>query len=198
MSEEYSKIKERLLKRSKWNGECLICTVVCGGRYAQLKVKGKLIGAHRLSYIVNKGEITEGMCVLHNCPNGNDNPRCINPDHLFLGTLQDNTNDMIAKNRDNYQGARKHDKCLEEKAIQLRIEGKTYKEISELLNIPWGSLQAYFKKIDGLCDPKYSEETIKKAVHLRESGVLCKDIQKILNIPKRSLTRIYKKYYSPK
>lgn len=55
----------------------------------------KTITAHRLSYLIWKGEIPEGFEVCHKC----DNPCCINPDHLFLGTRQDNVDDRERKGR---------------------------------------------------------------------------------------------------
>jgi len=53
------------------------------------------INAHRLSYMVNVGEIPDGLMVCHTC----DNRKCINPEHLFCGTAKDNAQDMIAKDR---------------------------------------------------------------------------------------------------
>lgn len=57
----------------------------------------KTVLAHRLSYQTFIGEIPNGMCVLHRC----DNPACIKPSHLFLGTIADNVADMMTKGRHN-------------------------------------------------------------------------------------------------
>jgi hypothetical protein len=63
--------------------------------YGQMRINQKLQQAHRVAWEIFNGKIPLGMCVLHYC----DNPECTRIDHLRLGTLKENSKDMILKGR---------------------------------------------------------------------------------------------------
>lgn len=63
--------------------------------YGRIWFNRKFVLAHRLCWVISFGVVPEKMCVLHKC----DQRSCVNPDHLFIGTHQDNSDDMVRKGR---------------------------------------------------------------------------------------------------
>lgn len=90
-------------------------------QYPQLYFKGKNVRGNRLVWTLINGEIPKGMLVCHKC----NNPKCLNPDHLYLGTHLDNIQDAIKSGT--WQGdwpGRKEREALS-RANALRSEGKS-------------------------------------------------------------------------
>jgi hypothetical protein len=63
--------------------------------YGQIWINGKMENSHRIAWILTFGEIPKGLFICHHC----DNKLCCNPNHLFLGTPKDNTQDYIKKGK---------------------------------------------------------------------------------------------------
>lgn len=106
------------------------------GGYGQVWYRPRLYRAHRLSYMHHVGPIPAGLDILHKC----DNPPCINPDHLYPGTKQDNSDDMVAKGRHrSLQGEANPRAKLTEAAVQeIRkywTDGMTQKAIAPIFGV---------------------------------------------------------------
>jgi hypothetical protein len=94
--------------------------------YGGIQVNGIKISAHRYSYTLFKGEISHGLLVLHSC----DNPHCVNPHHLSLGTQKDNMIDCSNKVRHFNQVNR--DKIRAERGCKIIDDsGRIYNSIPD-------------------------------------------------------------------
>ncbi len=93
--------RTRLSERSqKQQNGCVLYTGQNNGTYGQIEYQRRTYLAHRVAFMLSKGEIPEGSCVCHTC----DTPLCINPDHLWIGSYQANVTDMMDKGRQNFVG----------------------------------------------------------------------------------------------
>ncbi|WP_339881830.1 HNH endonuclease [Vreelandella maris] len=106
--------------------------------YGAMKVNGIKESAHRVSYTIFKGQIPDGLWVLHKC----DNPQCVNPDHLFTGTPLANSQDMHSKGRQRYvgqKGASNPKSILDAnkvgEIIKLIAKGMTNRAIANLFGV---------------------------------------------------------------
>ena len=101
--------------------------------YGKISIKNKAYYAHRVSWELHNNSIPKGMFVCHKC----DNPSCVNPDHLFLGTQSDNMQDMKSKGRDNYVNGENHKfaKLREKDVRKILISNKTNNELAKQYDI---------------------------------------------------------------
>ncbi len=115
----------------EWKGHLETCG------YGAVHFLGKTKRLHRFIWEQLKGSIPNDAHVLHKC----DNRKCINIDHLFLGTHQDNMKDMVIKKRHKHKLSEQDMKII----VKLKKEGVTYKNIAHQLNVSQPNISYWVK-----------------------------------------------------
>jgi hypothetical protein len=138
--------KERYIKYQINENGChiYICKHLLKNRYPTKRVNGKKWVLSRYIYTKTNGTIPKGLVVRHKC----DNPNCININHLELGTIADNTKDMVERNR-SLKGV-KHPRCKlnEQQVVEIFHSDESYKEISKKYDISFGAISGIKFKIN--------------------------------------------------
>ncbi len=127
---------DRFWSHVNFDSECWIWTASkYRNGYGQFAIRGESrTPAHRTAYKIVNGDIPDGLCVLHRC----DNPACVRPSHLFLGTHSDNTRDAMKKNRLRC-GEKSPRAVLNNKKVRFIrnafIKGKTQNELAKQFSV---------------------------------------------------------------
>ena len=104
--------------------------------YGTAQFRGRGMNAHRVSYLAFMGPIGPGLCVCHVC----DNPGCVNPEHLWLGTYKENWHDCRAKGREtsgerNGRSKLTHDDILRMRLMYALNPDRTQQVIASLFGV---------------------------------------------------------------
>ena len=115
--------------------------------YGILNYQGKAISAHRYSYQLFVGEIPEKLEICHKC----DNRRCVNPEHLFLGSKSENMQDAIKKGRfsngeNHYQAKLTENQVREIRNLRQDKPWLSYREIGECYGLSTESIYGICKR----------------------------------------------------
>lgn len=116
------------MARVKVVGDCWEWQAAMWDGYGVFNHKGKRQKAHRAAYELFVGPLDDRF-VCHRC----DNPKCVNPKHLFLGTPQDNMDDKVSKGR--AKGYQKIPKATQNTIVDLRVSGLSQQQIADQIGI---------------------------------------------------------------
>lgn len=101
--------------------------------------RGKHLRAHRVSWELHNGKINKGKFILHKC----DNPTCVNPKHLFVGTPKDNSEDMVTKKRQAKGEANGSSRFTGAQIIAIRADTR----LQKIIAIDYSTNQAHISAI---------------------------------------------------
>lgn len=119
----------------------------------------KSVAAHRIAYEVWNGEIPEGYEVCHKC----DNPSCINPDHLFVGTRQDNIDDRERKGRnvvkigEEQARSKLTKKTVKDARWERACKGTPFQQLADRYGVSKKTMQNAIKGVTWRCVPYMPE-----------------------------------------
>jgi hypothetical protein len=105
--------------------------------YGRYQIKGESFLAHRLSWEHHYGPVPKGLWVLHKC----DTRSCINPDHLYIGTVKDNSRDTVKRERFKY----KINHAEIPQLFDLKEYGFFYREIAEMYGVSYWTIESIIK-----------------------------------------------------
>lgn len=126
--------EERFYAKVKKSKGCWLWQGSSSGRHGhgQISINGKLVPTHRFAWFLSRGEWPPAkLCVCHTC----DNPPCVNPDHLFVGTRLDNVRDAVKKKRHPHGESNGQCKLTADQVLQIRSDSRSNKEVAKAFGI---------------------------------------------------------------
>ena len=145
-------------KVNKSESGCWLWTS-CGRGYGgqgSFKFEGKTFGAHRFAWELVKGPIPHGMCVLHKC----DVPKCVNPDHLFIGTQVENIQDRDKKERQARGEKVTVSKLTAEQVLAIRADRRSDKAIADDYGVFFTAISKIKRRITWKHIPPHCDDVI--------------------------------------
>jgi hypothetical protein len=138
--------EQRFWSKVNKTESCWLWTGCCfSSGYGALSVDDIPIYTHRYSYEIHKGKIPEGLLIRHTC----DNPPCVNPNHLLVGTRADNVMDMVERNRQARGSKNGQAKLTEDDVNEIKIFrefGFTQQELGKMYGVSQSTITRLLSK----------------------------------------------------
>ena len=128
-------IKYKVTEKGCW--ECTSHSKNSAG-YPKIRINNKLLLMSRYIYTENFGKIQEGLVIRHKCDNGG----CINLNHLEIGTLKENSNDMVIRNRSTRGEKAYNSKLTQIKVAEIRLDNRKQRTIAKEYGVSFQVISA--------------------------------------------------------